>query len=276
MSVTSKQKQDLADHITQKLPELVQYTGIEVGDTNAYTILPDNGVKFSLGVGSPLVNNGTRAEFSVNLPFEEGDSTICEYLLEVESTTVLSDSWHILGQWHDQPNFDLGESWDTHPANNPPISLHLVKDSNGNPALKVHNTLNRKSSTSKVLTIEFDKTYRITFETVWSQDYFKAVNVTKIDEVVVDRTVRKNMLNAYHNYFKLGQYRDAADEALPSHINFKLLRYEVIPQSSDTYIIKEEDPFNWLDFDCSKWPVWEDMPPPVSGDFSTSYSEDYS
>ncbi len=83
-------------------------------------------VKFTIYPGDPEVASGARAELSYN--------NFDPYLGEVwygwsfmlETNYVDSGSWQIMGQWHDQPDYQMGETWELFPANSPPVSIQYT------------------------------------------------------------------------------------------------------------------------------------------------------
>lgn len=85
-----------------------------------------NAVKFTIYPADPSVNGGKRVELAYN--------NLDPYLAEVwygwsfmlDTNYTDSGSWQIMGQWHDQPDYLLGETWSVFPGNSPPVSVQYT------------------------------------------------------------------------------------------------------------------------------------------------------
>lgn len=169
-------------------------------------------VKFTLVPGE-IIFNGNRAE----LMYQDYNPNISEvyysWSVMLDSNYIDSGKWQILGQWHDQPDKDEGETWINYPPNNPPVSLQY---SNGymyavvNPPQGWQERVGKFSEEKRV---ELGKWIDIVFHIYWSlkEDGFVEVwidgeNVTPYngkDYKIYART----MFNKAGNYLKIGLYR---------------------------------------------------------------------
>ena len=107
--------------------ELRDYFGIEIPHKKNVIIRRDC-VGFFLDKDTPMLNYGRRSEVAFDFPFQSGDTILYSWKIKIPKNFALGNfkknSW-ILGQWHDQPNKDKGETWENFPPNNPAFFYQL-------------------------------------------------------------------------------------------------------------------------------------------------------
>ncbi len=89
-------------------------------------------VRFSVSPDS-YINRGNRAELTFDQMIKSGAETFYMYSLFIPDDyqdvgSIKADdgkpNWQILGQWHEQPDECLGETWDDIANNSPPIAIY--------------------------------------------------------------------------------------------------------------------------------------------------------
>jgi len=130
--------------------------------------------------------------------------------VKIPADYIESSDWQVIGQFHDQPDYDNGETWDTYPANSPPVSLTYkngkirltVNIPNGNGAEVISERLITKGDWTDLI-------LRIYWSTN-SDGYIEAwINNTPMTDNtgIVTRYNFKNLYNTSGNYLKIGLYR---------------------------------------------------------------------
>lgn len=133
--------------------------------------------------------------------------------------------WQVMGQWHDQPDFAAGETWDSYPGHSPPIAVNYGT-MNGQPLVAV--AIGVEGHEKDLGPVKLDKGvwHELLWHIGWStgDDAFVAVwfdgvamstlyNGTPDGEPVQlvggeARIMGRNMYNAVPHYLKLGIYRN--------------------------------------------------------------------
>ena len=194
--------------------------------------------KFTVSPDS-YVNNGNRAELAFDQQIKEGEVTTYEYSVLIPSDYQDVNSlkaedgkpnWQVLGQWHDQPDICLGETWNDLGSNSPPIAIYysyLTKEDpeylkilSGSEISEIYGadpnwdnvsvlTLDYGGKTIAISQIEKGTWYRLKFDIKWSQGDDGHIQVWINDEPFSDGLVSgSNMHNAASHYFKFGLYRN--------------------------------------------------------------------
>jgi hypothetical protein len=172
----------------------------------------NHAVKFTLGP-KDIVNNGNRSE----LRYQDYDPNISEvyysWSVMLDSNYIDTGKWQILGQWHDQPDESIGETWDTYPPNNPPISLHYLNGYMYAIVSEPQGKYENASKRSKKKRVELGKWIDIVFHIYWSleEDGFVTVwidgeNVTPYNGKDY-KIYAPTIFNRAGNYLKIGLYR---------------------------------------------------------------------
>ncbi len=199
-------------------PDLIQYSLFEVASREHIEIIPDAGVELRITRGQPKVNNGIRAELSIDYPFVENDTIRYEWQLWVPADFQPDpqNRWWVFADWHDQPNRTLGETWDAFPSHSAPLIVGYGHVEGG----QVVGGFSVPNS-SDVLTITYGTDYRplgmfafnreetttIRLDVTWSQTERGKMKawVNGVERV---SATGPNMLNAFQHYFKAGMYRN--------------------------------------------------------------------
>lgn len=187
-------------------PTLRSQFSLEIASCEHIQVASDY-VGFILKEDNPKVHSGVRSELAIGFPFEEGDTVEYRWSVYLPATgTPGGDStqWWLLAQWHDQPDPRLGETWATFKAQPPPVAIH-VENRQGVVGLGLSGLLGSKLSwTPAPLATWLD--IRVTIK--WSTGNDGVVSFAVDGRPEFKYLSRgKNMLNHYHHYFKVGQYR---------------------------------------------------------------------
>ena len=197
--------------------------------------------KFTISPESNVAN-GNRAELTFDEKAIEGDDSWYEwvfYIPESYQDVSLEDStgapnWQVIGQWHQQPNFAAGETWDNYSemgksvpiavnyyyfSNNDPEYLKLKQDPKSDVLHGFNKDWNEVSvvglsygdspSSIAVKKIEKNTWYKIRLNIKWSQndDGFVQAWIDE-EEFTNGKHYGLNMLNEVSHYFKFGLYRN--------------------------------------------------------------------
>ncbi len=200
-------------------PQAAPYGHFEVASRDSIELVPDGGgVELRLVPGQPKVNNGIRAEVSVDAPFVDGDTVRYEWQvwLPRDFQPDPQNRWWVFADWHDQPDRNLGQTWADFPSHSAPLILgygHLE----GGQVVEGFSV----PETSDVLSVTYGVDYRplgllplrrdewnsIRVDVTWSQNARGAMTLTVNDSPPL-KAQGPNMLNAFQHYFKAGQYRN--------------------------------------------------------------------
>lgn len=202
------------------LTPLAQYTTIEVPTADNIEIIADAGVELRLIPGQPLKNSGIRAEFAVDYPFHDGDTVSYGWNLWIPADFQPdpSNRWWVFGDFHDQPDKNLGETWDSYVPHSAPL---IVGYGHVEAGQTVAGFTAEKSS--DVLGITYGTDYRpvgmvpfereqwlsLRLDVTWSRSAAGALTLYVNGAKRVTAS-GPNMLNNYQHYLKVGQYRDPA------------------------------------------------------------------
>ena len=174
--------------------------------------------KFTLRAGE-TINNGNRAEIFHDNGDRAGSEvwTAWSFMIprDFTDTEWQPKLWQCLGQWHDQPDTALGETWDDFPGRSPSIAVYYTSR-NGVSAIEVWYGTYGKDEPQKVVAsapIAKGKWQDMMFHIRWSQgkDGFMEPFLNGqplINPQGADHQARgPNMWNAASHYLKIGLYR---------------------------------------------------------------------
>jgi len=159
------------------------------------------------------VHGGNRAEISVDFPFVEGQTVRYEWRFMLPAGFAFDEPlnrWCVIGQWHDQPDPGLSETWDAFPARSPPILLG-IGSLDGSPGVALvygPDQPGSKQETVGVVPLTLGRWHQLSMTIHWSRsDTGKAV--LQMDDMSKPLLTASgpNMNNAYQHYFKVGLYR---------------------------------------------------------------------
>ncbi|WJG09740.1 polysaccharide lyase [Aliiglaciecola sp. LCG003] len=167
-----------------------------------------------LAKNNSKLNNGVRAELSLDYPFEEGETVTYHWKMKIPAdfkSDAPRNRWWSMAQWHDQPNRIKKETWKNHASLSPPVALYYGVF-RGKDVLSVHYK-GLKPSPYDLIELKRDQWTTIDMQIKWSQKgdgWLKVFVNGSADPVVVKKG--PNMHNDYQHYLKLGMYRDPSIE----------------------------------------------------------------
>jgi len=218
-------------------PDLIQYAHFEVASREHIEILAD-GVELRLTPGQPKVNNGIRAELSVDYPFVDGDTVRYEWQFWVprDFQPDPENRWWVFADWHDQPDRNLGETWDGFPARSAPLIIGYGHVEGG----QVVGGFSVPEA-SDVLSITYGTDYRqlgifafareewvtVRLDITWSQSE-RGKLIASLNGVERITATGPNMLNGFQHYFKAGMYRHP-DINTPNRVRLANVKISKLP-----------------------------------------------
>lgn len=189
----------------------LDYASIEVADRSNIQIVEEGAnpyLSLKLFPGQAKRNNGIRSELSVDFPFKEGDVVNYKWRMRLAKDFGADPKnlWWVIGQLHDQPNRDRGESWDGFPSHSPTVLV-----SYGNLKGKDHlgftygaPDLTDIGSVPIAREEWIELRMRIRFST--KEDGFAEIFVGQEKEPRF-KAKGRNMHNDFQHYWKVGMYR---------------------------------------------------------------------
>ncbi len=191
--------------------DLLAYTHLEILSPASISLLNENADPY-LGLAvfpfQAKVNGGIRAEISVDFP-HPADASVTyfwRFRIPENSQADPKNRWWIVAQWHDQPDLDIGETWEAKPITSPAVALSYgVIDGVAHFGFSYG-----APEPSHIMVIPFSRGQWHDMKMVidWSQgaDGSATFYLDNMENPVAEANGR-NMYNAYRNYFKLGIYR---------------------------------------------------------------------
>jgi hypothetical protein len=175
----------------------------------------DYACRFTVRPGE-RVSNGNRAELTHDnrdAPGSEGWYA-WSFLVpsDFEDTEWKPKIWQCLGQWHDQPDTDKGETWKTFPGHSPSIAVYYLSK-NGEPSIEVWYGPTEPQRIVARAPIRKGEWMDMTFHIGWSQDergFMEAwLNNAPITPQNGDghKVTGANMWNSQPHFLKIGLYR---------------------------------------------------------------------
>lgn len=195
---------------------LLDYSNLDVGSLKSIAIQGE-GQNTHLGLhlfpGQGKVHGGIRAEISVGYPFQQGETIRYSWKLKIPQDFI-SDApknrWWVIGQWHDQPNKKVGETWETFRSLSPPVLLGLgeLEGKMGVSLSYGPTTGQTKQRVLGPVFLERGKWHTITAIIQWSQgaEGKAAVFIDDLSKPAMSAE-GPNMNNDYEHFLKLGMYR---------------------------------------------------------------------
>lgn len=192
--------------------ELLEYAHVEVPAVENIAIIGE-GADTHLGLhvfpGQKKLNGGIRAEVSVDYPHKQGETVRYAWKFLVPKGFI-SDApknrWWIIGQWHDQPDTNRGESWDGFASKSPPVLLGLG-ELQGRLGIGINYGLDQSQKQGPIF-IEPGQWHSIVVEIHWSQKSDGKATFFLDDLTMPVATVDgPNMHNDFQHFLKLGMYR---------------------------------------------------------------------
>lgn len=195
------------------IPEdLLPHAHVEVPALENIAILGE-GADRHLGLriipGQKKRGGGVRAEVSVDVPFEEGDTVRYEWQFRVPEdfkSDAPQNRWCVIGQWHDQPDDRHGETWEGFPSRSPPVLVGLG-ELQGRLAIGIEYGPTQAQKHGPIF-MQRGTWHRIAVVIRWSRKADGRATVYFDDMTRPVKTFDgPNMHNGYQHYFKFGMYR---------------------------------------------------------------------
>ena len=191
---------------------LLEFAHVEVPAVENIAIQTD-GANQHLGLhlfpGQQKLNGGIRAEISVDYPHQPGETVRYAWRFMVPQgfqSDAPKNRWWIIGQWHDQPNRDQGETWDDFPSRSPPVLISIGEMDDRLAIVMAYGP--DQSQNRGPFFIEPGQWYNLAVEIRWSKnaDGRAALFLDDMNQpaAVIDGP---NMHNDFQHYLKLGMYR---------------------------------------------------------------------
>jgi Polysaccharide lyase len=130
--------------------------------------------------------------------------------VKIPEDYIESSDWQVIGQFHDQPDFEHGETWDNYPANSPPVSLTYK---NGKIGLTVNIPHGFGSEVISERLITKGQWTDLILHLYWStsSDGYIEAWINEIPMTDHSGTITRysftNLYNNSGNYLKIGLYR---------------------------------------------------------------------
>ncbi len=193
-------------------PELMDYSHLEVAATTDLESMSDGSGPF-LGLrtyhGQPLVNSGVRAEVSVDYPYVQGQTLRYSWrfgILNGFTSDSPSNRWWMFGDWHDQPDPNLGQTWATYVPHSPSVGLGYGQIKGQDYLALLYGAPN--PTTVGLIPFSRGVWHTMVAEITWSQGANGHVALyLDGSKTPVQQATGANMYNNYQHYLKLGTYR---------------------------------------------------------------------
>ena len=204
--------------------DLSQWAGREAARADSIGVVADPvragryAARFTVRAGE-RVSNGNRAEIF----HDPGDKAGREvwyrwsFLMphDFADTQWKPGVWQCIGQWHDQPDKSLGETWANFPGRSPSIAVYYTSKK-GVSAIEVWSGTYAKGEAQKIVAtapINKGQWQDVTFHIRWSQGDDGFVEPFLNGKPLINpdgddhRATGPNMWNAASHYLKIGLYR---------------------------------------------------------------------
>ncbi len=220
--VTQSEKEEILSVLISDT-DVRAYARIEIPAQRNVTVFDDY-ISLNLFGVQDLLHNGIRSEVTVDYPFSEHDTVIYEWEVMIP-LGFLHDApdnrWWDMGQWHDQPDLTLGETWADLPGRSPSVSLHL-KFYDGKYYFAPR-YMSVEPPVDELIEIEPGVWIKLKFKIRWSQEDDGYLKIWIDDEEIPHiHYTGPNMHNGYQHYLKVGMYRHL-DIATDNTVNLRSL-----------------------------------------------------
>lgn len=192
--------------------DLLKFSHVEVPAVENIAIVGE-GAAQHIGLhvfpGQKKLNGGIRAEVSVDYPCKQGDTVRYAWRFMVPkgfASDAPKNRWWIIGQWHDQPDRERGESWDGFASKSPPVLLGLG-ELQGKLGIGIAYGPDQSQKHGPIF-IEPGKWHSIAIEIRWSQKTDGKTTFFLDDMTQPAATATgPNMHNDFQHFLKIGMYR---------------------------------------------------------------------
>lgn len=172
--------------------------------------------KFTVREGD-WASNGNRAEISYDnrdFPGSRGWYGWSFFIpADYPDTEWKPRLWQAIGQWHDQPNREKGETWDTFPGHSPSVALYYVSK-NGTPGLELWYGPLKEQAIIARTPVQKGRWNDIIFHIGWSTGADGFIEAWLNGQPLIAPDTDKhtvygaNMWNDYPHFLKIGLYRN--------------------------------------------------------------------
>lgn len=167
-------------------------------------------VKFTIKPGD-IADNGHRAELTCNEKFPVGSEVFYKFSFMIPKDYAENDLWQMFTQFHDQPDFENGETWDSYTNSlklnklPPPVSLSY----HNNEIIIKRNDVIDGYHVIATAKIEKGKWVDLIYHVKWSLGKDGFIEVFKSGKSISKGKIYgPNVYNSSGNYLKIGFYRD--------------------------------------------------------------------
>lgn len=171
--------------------------------------------QFHLGAGGDYwtsPNNGgqsARSEIQVSDSAPVDQELYYSWYLRIGADTVEDPDWQVVGQFHDQPDVNQGETWSTYPAHSPPLS-YKYKDRQL--IVAVYDWGKGQVMDIASVALAKGEWHQIVTKVKWSEGNEGTVECWLDGKAVTapngqSRYQGRNCFNSAGNYLKIGLYR---------------------------------------------------------------------
>ncbi len=184
--------------IVSKTPRKGTYCAKFSIDSSEYWTSPSSGIK------------SARSEIQIFKVAPAQKEIYYGWSMKIPEDYIESSDWQVMGQFHDQPDYENGETWENYPANSPPVSLTYK---NGKIGVTVNIPYGNGSEVISERSITKGQWTDIILHIYWSANSNGYIEAWINDVPMTDNSgtiTRYNFRNLYNNsgnYLKIGLYR---------------------------------------------------------------------
>ncbi|MDD9174995.1 heparin lyase I family protein [Aliivibrio sp. S2TY2] len=162
----------------------------------------DDKLVFYITGNQKKINNGRRSELAIDYPFNVGDEVIYQFevFIPPSYTPDSEGRWSVITQWHDQPNPNLGESWQNFPGRSPLVALY-DKYLDGKLVFGIS-----YNNDFVPIPLKIGSWNKLNFHFNWSNTHNGSLSL-RINDHSNFYFQGPNMHNEYQHYLKIGLYR---------------------------------------------------------------------
>ena len=165
-----------------------------------------------------IVRSGNRVELVRPDSGRYGQERIYSWSFKVDADYIEEPYWQAICQFHSQPDFAAGETWETYPEHKPPLSI-LYAD---NRCRLMYHSFAQIPQELGSFTVEKGQWFDVFFQIKWSlhgdgyiEMYANGQPVTPFNGTDY-KFYSSNVYNTAGNYVKIGLYRDLRARATNS------------------------------------------------------------
>ncbi len=162
-----------------------------------------------------IIRGGNRVELVRADSGRYGQERIYSWSFKVDTNYVEEPYWQAICQFHSQPDFLAGETWETYPEHKPPLSILYA---NHRCRLMYHSFTQIPREIGS-FAVEKGRWFDVFFQIKWSLDRDGYIEMYANGEPVTPfngtdyKFYSSNVYNAVGNYLKIGLYRDPRAQA---------------------------------------------------------------